>query len=298
MSVPIGSGLSDSQWVYPFSQLQTKDLLARVIYAEDTKTTSGQAAVAQVLRNRYDNPDGYNFGHGGVNTWAMVVYKACSVAQGPNENAQRLNTNDSFWANALSLATKLVQNQSISSTVGARYFWKSADAWPSYNADSTKVKVNVKSYLNSSGKGNYFHNNSETFILAIDYGNDADTKFAFMKIAQFRLNDLGYNCGTPDGKQGNVTDAKIKQFQTAKGYTADGIIGSTTWNALLPQVKKGNVNDAVRFLRARLTAKGYSGLGTSTTFDSTLESKVKQFQTSAGLTSDGIVGMNTWRKLG
>lgn len=182
MSVPIGSGLSDSQWVYPFSQLQTKDLLARVIYAEDTKTTSGQAAVAQVLRNRYDNPDGYNFGHGGVNTWAMVVYKACSVAQGPNENAQRPNTNDSFWANALSLVTKLVQNQSISSTVGARYFWKSADAWPSYNADSTKVKVNVKSYLNSSGKGNYFHNNSETFILAIDYGNDADTKFAFMKI--------------------------------------------------------------------------------------------------------------------
>lgn len=182
MSVPIGSGLSDSQWVYPFSQLETKDLLARVIYAEDTKTTSGQAAVAQVLRNRYDNPDGYNFGHGGVNTWAMVVYKACSVAQGPNENAQRPNTNDSFWANALSLATKLVQNQSIFSTVGARYFWKSADAWPSYNADSTKVKVNVKSYLNSSGKGNYFHNNSETFILAIDYGNDADTKFAFMKI--------------------------------------------------------------------------------------------------------------------
>ena len=208
MSVPIGSGLSDSQWVYPFSQLETKDLLARVIYAEDTKTTSGQAAVAQVLRNRYDNPDGYNFGHGGVNTWAMVVYKACSVAQGPNENAQRPNTNDSFWANALSLATKLVQNQSISSTVGARYFWKSADAWPSYNADSTKVKVNVKSYLNSSGKGNYFHNNSETFILAIDYGNDADTKFAFMKIAQFRLNDLGYNCGTPDGKHQTVPDSQ------------------------------------------------------------------------------------------
>ncbi len=96
----------------------------------------------------------------------------------------------------------------------------------------------------------------------------------------------------------NVTDAKIKQFQTAKGYTDDGIIGATTWNSLLPQVKGGNVNDAVRFLRIRLTARGYSELGTSTTFDSTLENKVKHFQTSAGLTSDGIVGMNAWRKLG
>lgn len=119
-----------------------------------------------------------------------------------------------------------------------------------------------------------------------------------MKIAQFRLSNLGYNCGTLDGKQGNVTDAKIKQFQTAKGYTDDGIIGATTWNSLLPQVKGGNVNDAVRFLRIRLTARGYSELGTSTTFDSTLENKVKHFQTSAGLTSDGIVGMNAWRKLG
>ena len=154
------------------------------------------------------------------------------------------------------------------------------------------------SFLNGNGQGNYFHNNSETFILAIDYGSNANTEFEFMKIAQFRLSNLGYNCGTLDGKQGNVTDAKIKQFQTAKGYTDDGIIGATTLNSLLPQVKGGNVNDAVRFLRIRLTARGYSELGTSTTFDSTLENKVKHFQTSAGLTSDGIVGMNAWRKLG
>lgn len=64
------------------------------------------------------------------------------------------------------------------------------------------------------------------------------------------------------------------------------------------RLKGGNVNDAVRFLRIRLTARGYYELGTSTTFDSTLENKVKHFQTSARLTSDGIVGMNAWRKLG
>ena len=39
------------------------------------------------------------------------------------------------------------------------------------------------SFLNGNGQGNYFHNNSETFILAIDYGSNANTEFEFMNSA-------------------------------------------------------------------------------------------------------------------
>lgn len=295
MAVPVGSSITSSQWQYPFSQLETKDLLARVIYAEDTKTTDGQAAIAGVLYNRRKNPDKYTLDHGSDNSWANIVYKGCSVAQKADANAMAPNTSSSMWTNALALGTKLAADQAVSTTVGARYYWKGSGLWPTY----TGTKVNEKSYLNSSGQGTYCHNNSDTFILALDYGANQTKKFEFMKIIQTRLNDLGYSCGTPDGKQGNTTDAKIKAYQTAKGFTSDGIVGTQTWNAMLPQISQGSVNDAVKFLRARLTAKGVSGVsGTSTTFDATLAGKVKTFQSSVSLSPDGVVGMDTWRKLG
>ena len=62
-----------------------------------------------------------------------------------------------------------------------------------------------------------------------------------VKNAQILLIDKGYYCGGPlragretaDGEFGPTTEKSVKSFQTKKNLTADGIIGSDTWKALL-----------------------------------------------------------------
>lgn len=49
---------------------------------------------------------------------------------------------------------------------------------------------------------------------------------------QKRLNYLGYNCGDADGVFGKKTDIAVKNFQSDKGLTVDGIIGKHTAEAL------------------------------------------------------------------
>ena len=54
-----------------------------------------------------------------------------------------------------------------------------------------------------------------------------------VKTLQTKLNELGYNCGEVDGVFGQNTYTAVCSFQTAKGLTADGIVGKYTWTELL-----------------------------------------------------------------
>ena len=54
-----------------------------------------------------------------------------------------------------------------------------------------------------------------------------------VKELQIRLNDIGYDCGTVDGKFGNKTLAAVKEFQRKHGLTDDGVVGRQTWAELL-----------------------------------------------------------------
>lgn len=58
------------------------------------------------------------------------------------------------------------------------------------------------------------------------------TKKAEIKKVQEKLNELGYECGTPDGVAGKKTTAAIKKFQKDNGLAADGVAGSKTKKAL------------------------------------------------------------------
>ena len=50
---------------------------------------------------------------------------------------------------------------------------------------------------------------------------------------QTELNAQGYACGEADGVFGQNTLNAVIAFQTAKGLTADGVVGAQTWEALL-----------------------------------------------------------------
>ncbi len=61
-----------------------------------------------------------------------------------------------------------------------------------------------------------------------------------------------------------------------------------------PTTSPGAIGEAVRRLQRALRRTPNLGLTVNGTFDSQTETAVKQFQESAGLVVDGIVGPLTW----
>ena len=61
-------------------------------------------------------------------------------------------------------------------------------------------------------------------------------------------------------------------------------------------MRRGDCGDAVTFLQERLTVLGFS-VSADGQFGPGTERVVKDFQTSRGLTADGIVGAETWAAL-
>lgn len=53
-----------------------------------------------------------------------------------------------------------------------------------------------------------------------------------IKKVQKKLNELGYDCGTPDGVMGSKTKRALKKFQKDNELKADGVIGKKTLKAL------------------------------------------------------------------
>jgi peptidoglycan hydrolase-like protein with peptidoglycan-binding domain/glucan-binding YG repeat protein len=56
------------------------------------------------------------------------------------------------------------------------------------------------------------------------YGSSGDA----VRRIQTRLNQLGYACGTADGRFGSLTDRAVRLYQKNNGLNADGIVGSRT----------------------------------------------------------------------
>ena len=76
----------------------------------------------------------------------------------------------------------------------------------------------------------------------------------------------------------------------------DGIAGPATL-AGCPVLKKGAQGNLTKLLQEKLVKLGYNTNGVDGIFGAGTYSAVREFQKTRGLTADGIVGQNTWRKL-
>lgn len=150
-----------------------------------------------------------------------------------------------------------------------------------------------------------------------------------VKTAQQRLIAHGYDVGSAgaDGWFGEGTLKAAKKFQSTKGLTVDGIIGSATWTALNKEPEKkeepvkpaepekpvepstpstsrstigvGDSGSYVKEAQTMLKKLGYDigKYGADGVFGNSTKAAVLNFQKKNGLAADGIVGPNTWAEL-
>jgi len=119
---------------------------------------------------------------------------------------------------------------------------------------------------------------------------------------QYLLNEEGYGPIAVDGQFGSQTQSAAVAFQTAKGLTADGVVGQRTWTALLsagyrPVLRLGSTGLDVRRLQRALTAALGRTVTIDGTFGSLTDQAVRDYQSSRGLAVDGTVGNATWSAL-
>lgn len=107
-----------------------------------------------------------------------------------------------------------------------------------------------------------------------------------------------------DGSFGPLTKAACESFQQGAGLAVDGIVGPATWAALpadpnTPLLREGDSGPAVSAVQQALHqyASSYGsadpGLADGS-FGPLTAAAVSGYQTSRGVSADGIIGDQTW----
>jgi murein L,D-transpeptidase YcbB/YkuD len=123
---------------------------------------------------------------------------------------------------------------------------------------------------------------------------------------QYLLRARGQRVGM-DGSFGPNTDAAVRASQQEKGLAVDGIVGPSTWSALIITIGQGSQGDAVRGVQEEFQFRNLSGdpskgLQVDGIFGPKTDAAVRSFQQALykdipSVTVDGIVGPVTWQAL-
>lgn len=126
---------------------------------------------------------------------------------------------------------------------------------------------------------------------------------AVQKALKARSYDL-----TCDSVYGPQTESVVKKFQKDNNLKPDGIVGKLTYEALrigsenkfYPLIKLTNPyqeGEHIKEIQQILSNKGYQ-ISIDGTYGPESEAIVRQFQKDSGLKVDGVVGQQTYQKLG
>ncbi len=146
---------------------------------------------------------------------------------------------------------------------------------------------------------------------------------------QQKLKELGFYSGSVDGVYGTGSIAAVKKFQQQNGLTADGLVGSRTYAALLSAssgsssdssssgsssgtsdsssgssgqtyaegtLSYGSTGTEVKKMQQALKALGYN-VSADGSYGALTQMAVTQFQKRNGLTADGVAGSATLKLL-
>ena len=127
-----------------------------------------------------------------------------------------------------------------------------------------------------------------------------------VKKVQQRLMDLGFmDNDEPTDYYGEATRQAVLHFQRQNELPMDGIVGNTTWDALMAEdakyyaVSKGTEGEDIKRIQQRLYELGYLASADQVTgnFGDSTEAAVLKLQEVNGLTQDGKVGRQTFNLL-
>ena len=208
-----------------------------------------------------------------------------------------------------------------------------------YECDDFQIKTRYKSNISCCCRPKYDSGGSSSestvfpqggtgcpvslgYLAASGYANAT----AQVKTLQRLLAALGYKgkdgkALSIDGVFGGNTTYAVKAYQTASKLTADGIVGSATWKAMLGAGYATSVNNTAKVSLGYLAASGYANataqvktlqrllaalghkgkdgkaLSVDGVFGGNTTYAVKSYQTANKLAVDGVVGSLTWKAL-
>ena len=161
--------------------------------------------------------------------------------------------------------------------------WKSADYYVLKNTIAPAMLIEM-GFVSNKGDCNKF--NAENIANAIVNGLTGQTSTIQVETLK----------ATPTPEKPVIRDNWVKRLQGITGASQDGIPGPITLSKC-PLVRKDTTGEVVKLLQEQLKTLGYDCYGIDGYFGNNTKQAVIRFQNNSGLSADGIVGQNTWRKL-